>query len=276
MPGPRGWRIAIRNFVQRFLNPSSLGRALVAGAAVTLILNTYASWKRVIPAVEPFSWDERFAVLDRTLHFGTDPWVLVHPFLTRIGGTLWLDTLYYTWLPLIFSAIGFLIWTRHRDLRLRGLVGIVFVWIGLGAIAATIFSSAGPAFYRHLVSGPDPFAPLLGYLHQSAGSLELFAPRLQETMWALNGKPDADLYIAGISAMPSVHIAMPALFACLTWGRSRLLGLFWWIYTALILLATVPLGWPYAVDGYVSIAAVALYWKLSARLPRAASSPATA
>ena len=47
-----------------------------------------------------------------------------------------------------------------------------------------------------------------------------------------------------------------------------------WCYTGLIVIATVHLGWHYAIDGYVSIVAVWLYWKLSARLaPRMPSSP---
>jgi hypothetical protein len=266
LPGREGWRIALRQFADRYLHPGSLLRALFAGVGITLILNTYASWKRVIPTVRPFSWDERFAVLDRVVHGGNDPWALIHPWLTRWGATPWLDTVYYTWLPAIFAGIGFLVWTRHRDLRLRGLVGIVFVWIGLGAIAATAFSSAGPCFYPHLVTGANPFANLMSSLQSTAAETGMIAPGLQQTMWQLNGKADADLYIAGISAMPSVHVAMPALFGMLTWQRSRLLGLACWVYTALILVATVHLGWHYAIDGYASIVAVALYWELSAHV----------
>jgi hypothetical protein len=66
---------------------------------------------------------------------------------------------------------------------------------------------------------------------------------------------------SGIAAMPSLHVAIPTLFAVAMWKRSRWGSLAFWGYTFLILLGSVHLGWHYAIDGYVSIiTVVALWW----------------
>jgi len=264
--GPAGRRLAADRFREDFLNPGSLARALVTLLALALIINTYGSWKRVMPDVHPFSWDARLANLDRALHFGTEPWQLLQGPFRPARRTMLLDYVYFSWLPLIFFTIAWLIWTRRVELRTRGLLGVAFVWIGLGSVAATVFSSAGPAFYGHLVPGPDPFRALLDHLSAVATTWPVASPHIQDTLWRLHARGQTDIY-TGISAMPSVHVAMPALMAMVGWNRNRLLGAAFWLYTLLVLVATVGLGWHYAVDGYVSIAAVALYWKLSGRIP---------
>jgi hypothetical protein len=267
LPGVAGWQIALQRFVDRFLNPGSLLRALIAGGCIALLINVYGSWKRAFPVLFPFTWDAEFTRLDRTVHLGNDPWRLLHPLLGHHQTTLLLDYVYYTWLPVTFALLGWMVWTRRSDLRSRGLMGVVFVWLGLGGIGATLFSSAGPCYYGYLVDGPNPFQPLLTYLGSVSGDAPLFAPRLQAALWSFHENGTADIY-TGISAMPSVHVAMPALYALVLGARNRWLGIALWGYTGLILIATIHLAWHYAIDGYFSIIAVLLYWKLSARLGR--------
>jgi membrane-associated phospholipid phosphatase len=64
----------------------------------------------------------------------------------------------------------------------------------------------------------------------------------------------------GISAMPSMHLAIVTLNACMLTSLNRHVGVLAWIYVALIQLGSVYLGWHYALDGYFSIAAVGLIW----------------
>lgn len=259
VPGVKGWRRALTQFHADFTRPVRLVRAATAAVAIALIINVYGSWKRALTTVRPFSWDERLADLDRGLHLGVDPWRLLQPWVGTPSATLALDTVYYTWLPITFATMGWLVWSRQDGLRGRALVGLAVVWIGLGNVMAMALSSAGPAFYAHLVPGPDPFAPLIRYLQETALEVSLFAPELQQTLWRLHVTGTTDIY-TGISAMPSVHVAVPALYACAGWERNRWLGVGFGFYTLLILLATVHLGWHYAIDGYLAIVAVGVYW----------------
>lgn len=262
--GWRGWKGAWTLFRERYANPAGLARAAVAGLAASLIVNVYGSWKRAMPSVWPFVWDEPLARLDRVLHLGTDPWQLVHPWLARPMVTYGLDALYYTWLPLFMAVLAWQAWSGSRDLRRRFFVSAVFVWIGLGNVAATLLSSAGPAFYGFLVGGPDPFAPLFAYLAGVGGPDTLLTLRGQEVLWTLHTAGEANPY-SGISAMPSVHIGMTTLYTLMGWERARWLGIGFGLYGLAMLIATVHLGWHYAVDGYVSILAVWLFWRLLRR-----------
>jgi hypothetical protein len=260
IPGVPGWRLTVTRFRDQFLNLANIASVLLASFCIALIVNIYGSWKRIMPSIVPFGWDERLAVIDRVLHFGHDPWTLLQPLAGEPRITMLLDYLYFTWLPFTFLSLGWLVWSRHEALRARALVGVVFVWIVLGDAFATIFSSAGPPYYGLLVPGPDPFAPLFSYLDEVGKSYQLIARELQQALWSLHVRGQTDIY-TGISAMPSVHVAMPALFTMIGWERNRVLGIAFLGYTILILLATVHLGWHYAIDGYASIALVWIFWR---------------
>ena len=71
--------------------------------------------------------------------------------------------------------------------------------------------------------------------------------------------------------MPSLHVAVPVLFTIVAWGIDRRLGALFGVYTALILVGSVHLGWHYAVDGYVTLALVPAVWWLAGRLSRGPS-----
>jgi hypothetical protein len=76
------------------------------------------------------------------------------------------------------------------------------------------------------------------------------------------------LPVNGISAMPSVHVAAAVLFALVGWQVGRAMGIGFTIYALVILTGSVHLGWHYAVDGYLSAAAVLLLWAASGPLIR--------
>jgi membrane-associated phospholipid phosphatase len=65
---------------------------------------------------------------------------------------------------------------------------------------------------------------------------------------------------AGISAMPSIHLAMATLFAFLAFEVRKWLGWLFVGYAAIILIGSVILGWHYAVDGYAGIILASLIW----------------
>ena len=75
---------------------------------------------------------------------------------------------------------------------------------------------------------------------------------------------------AGISAMPSLHIAT-SVWVCIAFYRTIW---FWPVAAAsfLIFLLSISLGWHYAVDGFVGGAACLIIWQ---RIRRGAGADAT-
>jgi hypothetical protein len=57
----------------------------------------FTEMKSVIPLLNPYSWDLTFVELDRLLHFGQDPWVLLQPLFGSAAPTLVLNFVYNLW-----------------------------------------------------------------------------------------------------------------------------------------------------------------------------------
>ena len=84
-------------------------------------------------------------------------------------------------------------------------------------------------------------------------------------MWTLyeRGQPGLG---GGISAFPSVHVALITMNALFLASYSRVLGVLALAYVGFVLASSVYLGWHYAIDGYASIISVTLAYHLSRKL----------
>jgi membrane-associated phospholipid phosphatase len=60
--------------------------------------------------------------------------------------------------------------------------------------------------------------------------------------------------------MPSMHVAMAALFAAAAFRLGRIWGWIATAYAVLVFVGSVHLGWHYAVDGLVGAAAALIIW----------------
>ena len=138
----------------------------------------------------------------------------------------------------------------------------LFAWVAVGNVLALVFLSAGPVYYDQLLGG-DTFAGLTEALAAS-GVTDSSVGRTHAKLWDVytSGAQDSG---SGISAFPSVHIAMVTVFALYLWERHRLLAFPGAALVALFLFLSVYLGWHYAVDGYASIALVIALWALLRR-----------
>jgi hypothetical protein len=106
---------------------------------------------------------------------------------------------------------------------------------------------------------PDPFAPLMAYLREANQFVWLPALDVQEMLWT--GYVNRGIQFGGgISAMPSLHLATSFSFALLGFAINRRLGLLFALFTGLILIGSVHLGWHYALDGYAAILATWPIW----------------
>ncbi len=238
-----------------------LGYAAIPILSVIAFQSAFTSFKSSITFINPFQYDALFMEIDRWLHFGRQPWEWLQPLLGYPIVTSAISFAYKLWYGvfyLIFFWMAFS--TRSPQLRMRYLISYLLCWALLGSLAATFLSSAGPCFYGLVVPGDDPYAPLFGYLKEADAQHQNWSLFAQAYLWenyALGQLNSA----SGISAMPSLHVAIAALQALLGWQLSRRAGLLLTAYCVVIMIGSVHLGWHYAIDGYVSVLAVIVIWK---------------
>ncbi len=259
-----------RTLVHRFRNEVFTVERLAAGLPVLVLLpiflNSFTIVKSAIPAFHPFAWDSALEAADRWLHGGVAPWEILQPLLGNPLASQVLSFCYVLW---FFVTWFMLVWqtfdTRDRRLRAQFFGTLLLAWVLLGSIAAIVFSSAGPCFFGRVTGLPDPYAPLMAYLHETNEHVTIWALTAQERLWTDYSAAGVSLG-GGISAMPSMHLSMAFLFVLLGWRVHRLIGLAALLYCIAIQIGSVQLGWHYALDGYVSIAATAVIWWVMGRI----------
>ena len=78
---------------------------------------------------------------------------------------------------------------------------------------------------------------------------------------------------SGISAFPSVHVALTMMNALFVYEFNRKLGWAFFAYTAFIVFSSVYLAWHYAIDGYVAIPVTLVLYYVVRNLPIARPVP---
>jgi hypothetical protein len=246
---------------RRHLTMPRLGGIFIVFLLFVPFLNVFVGFKRAIPEFQPFAWDAAFMQLDRLLHLGRDPWEILQPVLGYPLVTSALDFLYYIWFPVEVIVLLLMAWAPNREFRCQFLLTFFSLWIVLGTVMATAFSSAGPVYYGRVTGRVDPYVPLMEYLHHVDSVRPLTALDVQAHLWSGYSSGAMHL-IEGIAAMPSLHVALPVLYALAAWKLDRRLGILFAAYALLIFLGSVHLGWHYAVDGYVTLLIVPMVWWL--------------
>ncbi len=235
---------------------------------IPVFVSAFTSFKSLIGDLNPFAYDQVFALWDRALHFGIDPWKITHAVFSTARSTAVINLLYHLW---FFVMWGFLLWhifnTGIQRKRLQFLLTYVLLWIIVGSFSALALSSAGPVYYGGVTGLEDPFSPLMHKLYAAHSSLlaensfwKLWALDLQTALWEQHLDKTATIG-GGISAMPSMHVAISTLLALTGFKTSRLFGWVMTAFAAAILIGSVHLGWHYAIDGYVSIILTLMVWK---------------
>lgn len=219
-----------------------------------LVLAAFTSFKVSIPAVSPFYADPYLVALDRWLH-GTDPWKIVRVFPEWM--TRFVD---FTYSQIWFAvALGILLNAAMFDSRaeFRRLVAMSFmIYAGLGIGLATLLSSVGPVFYDKYYADPQ-FPLLVKDIYQHGYAVTQIA-----MMDYLRAAASSNVFLVGtgISAMPSVHVAVAVSVAWYLSSRGPLAASIGWAFAGLIMFGSVYTGWHYAVDGYVSFLLVTMLW----------------
>ena len=256
---------------QYIRSPRRLCRAMVpVRVAAALLIPTIAipteitfqSLKQSFGPVRGFVADPVLHQLDIHIH-GRMAWQWLTPLLRHARLVAAVDTLYFGWFGALMVFVLWASWSRHRELRQRAVTAFLLLWILAGTLVAGFASSGGPCYFGKIVAGPNPYQPLLTRLDAigDAGN-PLQARRNQNGLWALR-QSDRWGFFAGISAMPSLHVAIAVLYVIITSRRSRMLALLLAMYAVVIDVGSVMLGWHYAVDGYMGALLAYVCWRLA-------------
>jgi membrane-associated phospholipid phosphatase len=253
------------------LSASARARLPLVLAAVlgTIALQIgFSTFKNLIPVLVPYYADPPLAAADRWLHLGVDPWLPVH----RIAAFLPMESLLVAYLQLwVLPAMLLPVLAAATDpdaaRRTRLLWVYLGIWILLGNLAAVAGSSVGPVFHDRLL-GTDRFADLAAAIAASPLPQSLIGG-LDAYLWGRYQSGQL-IFGLGISAFPSVHVAIATLTALYLGERNRWLGLAGWLFAVLILFLSVYTGLHYALDGYASVLVVVAGWRGLKRLQRPA------
>lgn len=247
---------------------------IVPALFFAILLAAFNAFKQAILPLAGFGLDPAFAGWDRAL-FGVDPWRISHAIFSGPTATLILSQAYHQYfLPMALGVFLCAVLPGRPRLRIQYLVSFALIWIVIGSVLAFLLPSAGGVFWSEFHPGPDPFRPLVDTLARhhdvlvEAGHDQGLGARAFQIALADSFGGDRLAIGRGISAMPSVHIALAVQFACAAFALNRGLG---WIaagYAALMWVASVHLGWHYAVDGVAAAAVTVPLWFACGRLAR--------
>lgn len=238
-------------------NATTIVAAIVAAQIFSVGSAAFSALKTALPAVSPFWADRYLAPLEARL-FGEPPWELTHQLFG--WATPAIDFVYASWLAVQIAAFYLFLVLKPSRLKTHALKVHSYAWLILGVGGAYALSSAGPIFYDRVFGGVA-----FGGLSQTLDGAPV-ATRTSEMLWRAYAHHTNEI-ASGISAMPSLHVAM-ACWLALTIRRGlprmQWLG---WTYLALIWLGSVHLGWHYVSDGAVGIAGMLAIWRLAGAVP---------
>ncbi|MEZ9862748.1 phosphatase PAP2 family protein [Vibrio breoganii] len=211
--------------------------------------------------------------LDIILHFGYMPWEITHYLFSTSSYSAFINVMYGLWFFILWVFVCSVIFLQP-ELRLKLAIISAFniSWVVNGSLFALIFSSVGPVYISNVFSEIDAYSPLFDILNSQNEELvtsgyALGIPSLEVQNWLW------DVYVkgeyaraAGISAFPSMHVSIAALFFFVLRDIDKRLGIIFFVYLIFIQIGSIHLGWHYAIDGYFSIFTTGLIWILMKKI----------
>lgn len=102
----------------------------------------------------------------------------------------------------------------------------------------------------------------MAYLREADAQFPVLVLDVQQTLLSWHNEGNFGLG-RGITAMPSMHVALAFLFYLGMRHINKRASYFFGAFCVLIFIGSVHLGYHYAVDGYASIALTLIVWKLA-------------
>ena len=241
----------------------TLAIVMLAGANKVAFMWT----KALLNYLVPFWADPMLARIDSLLFFGHDPWRLLSALPLEGMGLFY----HPVWYMMLVTMVTLTAWARPSVQRSALLLSYFMLWSLAGPLIHILLPAGGPIFYESLGAGAR-FADLAPTVETAGVRDYLFHIYSNKEFGAG----------AGISAMPSLHVATAAwtVIAAATIARRLLVPIS--IGAAVIAFLSVALGWHYALDGVVGALAAfiayrgALAWYLRRSHHASSARPATA
>jgi hypothetical protein len=257
----RPTRFLLDTYRARIARPRVIASLPVLALVITF-MPFFSKLKSMIPLFNDFGWDATFIAWDRALFLGHDPWLVLQPVLGHPLVTAALALMYHAWMLLIY--VGTLVMLFYRGAagaRRQYLLGFFLIWTLIGGLMATIFASVGPCFLEPIKGDPH-FAAQMAYLESANEQVPILTLHVQDLLLEWYRAGDRGLG-SGITAMPSMHVAMAMLFWLAVRRVSPVAGKLFGTFFVTIWIASVHLGYHYAVDGLVSVIATYAIWRFT-------------
>lgn len=241
-----------------------------------LLMASFNAFKQMVLPLAGYGLDPLFAQLDRALFFGNDPWRVTHAFFGSPAQILLVDRAYHGWFAPMSLGVMLCAWLPQSAFRPKTqyLLTYMAVWIVIGSVLAFLLPSSGPCFFDMLAGSGPQFQTLTTSLSDAQAKLGVPLTSLTNQQMLLQLRASPVLAVGGgISAMPSVHNGLAALFAIGGFQINRKLGYLLAAYAALIWFGSIHLGWHYALDGIVAVALTFGIWRVCGRIAARLESP---
>jgi len=216
---------------------------IVAGMLLAgLDMYFYMIAKPELNLLFPFWADPHLANLD-SLMLGRDPWRFF------ASWDLELVSWFYTpiWFLGVLLTFYWLLLKPPSQAKSAAIVAYFLTWTVFGTIGQALLSSGGPIFYARLGLG-NRFASI---------AIPELESRISDYLWSSYAHHSL-VPGAGISAMPSLHVASMTWMVLAYAGFRSRLTIPSFAATLFIYAASVALGWHYLSDGLAGAAGAAL------------------
>jgi len=254
----------LQTWRRRIADPAVLSRLPLLAIAI-VFMPFFSKMKSMIPLFNAFEWDPTFIAWDRALFLGHDAWEVLHPIFGYPLVTAAMAALYHAWLLLIYIGTLFFVFHPSASAVVRQyFLGFILIWTVIGGGLATALASVGPCFIGPIFGDPT-FDAQMAYLHAANEQVPVLTLHVQDLLLQWHQDSQRGLG-SGITAMPSMHVAMAFLFWLGIRRISRAAGWIFFAFFAAIWIGSVHLAYHYAVDGLVSVIATAILWELSGAL----------